>query len=778
MTSQRKSIGLLLGVAGAALALATPARAQEQQDANAPTASDEVVVLGTITYRNRTEAVAPTLEYGLDYFQRFEPLTAGDALKRVPSVAFLSDVIEADGVRLRGLDPAYTQILINGEQVPGSGSSSGAFGNGAEQSFFVDRIPAELIERVEIVRSASANRSGDALAGAINIVLRDSQSLEGGFVRLGAQRWDDGKVGGLLGGVYGGQVGPGRALIGLNFQDRHNPKRKRSLRFEEPGGAFVNTEIQHDVRDGQDYSANGSYEVDMFGGELKLDGFYVRTDRFENEDSIEFNSRVYTNAALLTTNDNNADIEQESYSLNGAYAIDVLGGEFRVKLGYANFENRSFEFEDETEYLRDAVIFPEADRYTGDAFIERTTDEEAKVKFEYEFQLGETTAVETGLHLENKKRDFLLTERPRQRTGSGGIANLPAGFISTTARPNIFLPAIGPYTPGPGGRNQIERDRIDPYIQVTGRTGAFAWEAGVRLETTEINIRDFTVAGAGTRESDYEFWLPSASVRWDLTDEYRITASAARTVRNPSFNFLSPALLLAELGDNDFVGNPALEPETAIGGDLGLERRIGRTGIAGVNVFYRDVTDVIELFSRGTVGSAGPGTFVYSARNTGDGEVYGVEFDLSAPLTIVGLENTGVFLNYSLLDSTIDDEFGERTFNSQAEYVFNVGFIHDLPGLGAAFGTTYRKQGDAFSRVVGEEVTTEYGADLEVFVEKRLGERFTIRFVGSNLLNAEKNEAFNKFTTVADQRSRSFDEFELETEDAGSVYQIVGRLAF
>ena len=91
----------------------------------------------------------------------------------MPSVAFLSDVLESDGVRLRGLDPGYTQILINGERVPGAG---------VDRSFFVDRIPAELIERVEVVRSSSANRSGDAVAGAINIVLRDALSLDGGYV--------------------------------------------------------------------------------------------------------------------------------------------------------------------------------------------------------------------------------------------------------------------------------------------------------------------------------------------------------------------------------------------------------------------------------------------------------------------------------------------------------------------------------------------------------------------------------------------------------------------
>ncbi|MGB1305829.1 TonB-dependent receptor plug domain-containing protein, partial [Pseudoalteromonas marina] len=162
----------------AALALSqfsVSVNAEEQTSPREPEVkvSEELVVYGEIGYRNRSQELAPTLEYSQEYFQRFEPLTAGDALKRVPSVTFLSDVLESDGARMRGLSPAYTKVLINGEEVPGAG---------ADRSFFVDRIPAELIERVEIIRSSSANRSADAIAGTLNIVLRDGYSLDGGYI--------------------------------------------------------------------------------------------------------------------------------------------------------------------------------------------------------------------------------------------------------------------------------------------------------------------------------------------------------------------------------------------------------------------------------------------------------------------------------------------------------------------------------------------------------------------------------------------------------------------
>jgi hypothetical protein len=153
-------------------------------------------------------------------------------------------------------------------------------------------------------------------------------------------------------------------------------------------------------------------------------------------------------------------------------------------------------------------------------------------------------------------------------------------------------------------------------------------------------------------------------------------------------------------------------------------------------------------------------------------------FDASTPLTAIGLPNTGVFANYSWLDSSVDDAFGERRFNDQARYVYNLGFIHDMPGAGVAFGASYRRQGKAQARLLAEEVETRYGADLEAFIEKRFGKAFSVRLTGSNLLNANKDENYNKNDTGIDQMDRDFDEYELESEEAGPVYQVIARYAF
>ncbi len=750
----------------APLAMATIATAAPEDapiaTADEPTLASAVVVQAKIAYRNRSESTTPVLDYGLDYFQRFEPLTVGDALKRVPSVSFLSDVLESDGVRLRGLDPAYTQILINGEKVPGSGSSSGSFGSGADQSFFVDRIPAELIDHIEIVRSSSANRSGDAVAGALNIVLRDALALDGGYVRAGALMFDDKRIRGAFGGVWGGQVGPGRLLIGANTQGRRNPKEKLSLRYDKPGAALNNNEVQTDTRNGTDSSFNIAYDVPVGPGQLSVNGFYVHTDRYQDEDSIEYNTGNNTNANLSTINNNDVDIQQDSYSLNGKYKFPMAGGTTSVKLGYAAFKADEDEFEYETEYLRDSTPFPDGDRFTGDRAKTRVTDDEATAKLEHKRALSETADLEFGVQYEGKRRDNRVSEVPRNRY------NLPA------ATP----PAYKPFDIT--GRARLEQTRLDPYVMLSGRSNGFKWEAGLRYETTEVTVDDFVLREETKKK--YEVLLPSASIRYNLTNTDQVYAAVARTVRRPSFQHLSPVLLEEELGSNDFVGDPNLDPEKAWGLDVGYERRMGRDGVFGVNVFYRDIKDLLEIYNTGVRGSADDPpsdiAWVFSARNTGDGKVYGIEFDLSTPLSFIGMDNTGVFVNYSYLDSEVSDEFGKRRFNSQAESVFNVGFIQDIPTFAASFGMTYRKQGEAYSRVVGEEVTTTYGADLEAFIEKRIGKNTVIRLTGSNLLDANKRETFNKFTTLASQETRDFDEYELEREKAGPVFQLTARMAF
>ena len=766
MPNNKNKLGLAIALALAATAVsAAPAPSPEQLDA--------IVVHGKMTYRDRTDAIAPVLSYDLEYFQRFEPLTVGDMLKRVPSVTFLSDVLEYDGARLRGLDPGYTQILINGKKVPGAG---------ADRSFFVDRIPAELVERIEIVRNASANRSGDAVAGALNIVLRDAYEFDGRYIRAGVLNFADGEFKETYGGVASGDIGGARVLGGLNVQGRYNPKAKQSIRFEEPGGDFVNREDQTDVRDGTDYSGNVSIVGDVGTGKLSFDGLYVMTDRTQTENSIEYNTQSGTSRDnLLSVNEQILDIEQDTLTLGLDYEFDLWGGRADIDLDYAGFGEDTVDTEEETSY-DDEETPPEFDEIEGTQILTDTDDREVSLSLSHKTPTG-FGEFEFGLDLFDKRREV------DQRTSEVDSDDEEAG-----------LPPYGDFE---AARNRIDEERVDPYLMLSGTRGLLEWETGLRYETTDSDI----AADDERFANDYSILLPSAHLRWNLSDDDRLSLSLSRTVRRPNFNFLLPLTLEEEYGDNDFAGNPLLEPERAWGADLGFERRLGAQGIVGVNLFWRDVQDLIEVVNTGEPSATAeddyedeveefldenpdatpdtpgypvfdPSSFVYTAANVGDGHVYGIEFDASTPLTAFGMPDTGVFVNWSWLDSSVDDEFGERRFNDQARYVYNVGFIQDLPEWDAAFGASYRRQGAAESRVLAEEIRTEYGADLEVFVEKRFGENFSVRLTGSNLLDASKDEWFHKFDNAFDQADRDYDEFEAETETAGPVYQLIARYSF
>lgn len=732
---------------------------------------DTIVVQGEITYRDRTEATAPTLVYDLEYFQRFEPSTVGDMVKRIPSVVFVSDVLEYDGVQLRGLDPSYTQILVNGKKVPGAGD---------DRSFFVDRIPAELVDRIEVLRSNSANRSGDAVAGAINIVLRDAYEFDGSYLRAGAMRYDDGEVQPTWGVVTSGEALGGRLLAGFNVQDRYNPKIKRSDRFNDPEEReLVSFEDQTDTRDGQDYAGNLSYAAEVGdSGRLALDGFYVKTDR----DQVEVSQETEFDDGEVITADvpGLAEIDQDNWGLGLSYAFAMAGGVTEFDVDHARFEDNSVESEAGIAFVDGEFDGAEAERLAIDA-----SDRETSFTLAHERALGDTE-MSFGIDVRNKQREvrYSYFEFEAEEEGDPIVYE--------------FDTVIG---------SRIEEDRLDPYLMFAGSQGALTWEAGLRYETTASEIESNQDGEAVRVEQDYNELLPSAHFKWDLSDNDRLSLSLARSLRRPNFNDILPATLEGEFGDNDYIGNPNLEPETANGIDLGIERRLGRHGVIGVNVFYRDVNDLIELVNTGDPSEDAldsyeaeieeyiedngvseeearaavpfdPDSFVYSSANIGDGRVYGAELDLSAPLSAFGMDNTGVFFNYAWLKSEVTDFLGERRFNNQAKSVYNVGFIQDLPELAASFGASYRKQGEAYLRVLAEEVTTRYGGDLEVFIEKRLGENLSLRLSGANLLDADKDEFFDKFDNEADQIDRDYDEYEVESERAGPRYQLVLRYAF
>lgn len=746
--------GLLLGAALAPLALAGAAWAQDAGPAAETTSVEDVIVNGEIVFRNRTTDENPILSYDLEYFQRFEPVSVGEMLKRVPGVTFTSDVLEFDGVSMRGLPPGYTNILINGRRAPG-GEDDGAF--------MVDRIPAELVERIEIIRSPRADQPSDGVAGAINVVLKEGAQLEGGAVRAGVLVNGDGEMRGSGSISWAGNTENTSLWAALNYQGRRNPKEKRSERYDgvpADGGALDNIELQDDTRDGEDLSANAEYTVRFDRGRLRFNGLAVDTDRDEDETSLTYvdnGSGVFDE--LEETEVQAERISQQSYALGVDGEFEVGPGELDFKAGWSGFRDESTSRVDAADA---------GDPLELDEYIETDiTDDE--YEFGAAYAVGpDSLRLKVGL-------DYLIKERD-----------------AAAVEFDIDDGAVDDPDPAPGAIYTIEETRLEPFARLTWEpTDALTVDAGLRYESTE---RDVT-SDLGVVSSDAQEFFPSLHLTWSPTGQDQFRASWARTQRRPEYSFLAPYLASEEPADEDALqGNPLLESEFATGFDLGYERRIGSRGVFGVNLFYREIENLIELTDTGLEvdedgGPVDAGDDAYNLvepRNIGDGTTWGVEVDLSAPLDVFGMPETGVFFNYTWLDSEVTDPWTglERQFRNQPQNVWNVGFIQNLPNWGASFGASLYGRDEGYESGLDELVKVEYDQDLEAFVEKRFGERFVVRLSAQNLLDKEKRETFMKYDgdsieEILDNRAAGdLDEYELESERSGVLYQLTLRAAF
>ncbi|MDB5746650.1 MAG: hypothetical protein JWP72_1498 [Massilia sp.] len=107
----------------------------------------------------------------------------------------------ASGASMRGLGKGATLVLVNGRRV-----SNYAFADGGKEMFVnVDAIPADIIERVEILKDgASAVYGSDAMAGVINIITRNTFEglrLSGSIERNLSHKVGDQKTAAIFGGL-------------------------------------------------------------------------------------------------------------------------------------------------------------------------------------------------------------------------------------------------------------------------------------------------------------------------------------------------------------------------------------------------------------------------------------------------------------------------------------------------------------------------------------------------------------------------------------------------
>lgn len=174
---------------------------------------------------------------------QFNDATAGEVLRRIAGVTFTGEPSEGKNVRLRGLDTAYTQVLINGQRVPGSGE---------KREFEIDLIPANMIERIEIIRTPTANIDSQGIAGTINIILKQTPQARVIIAKIGMRKLGHNLSTPNASFIYGDKIDNLSYLISLNAQKRDlsNDKIKYKYKYKSDGKlSSKKTEIEDEKFD-------------------------------------------------------------------------------------------------------------------------------------------------------------------------------------------------------------------------------------------------------------------------------------------------------------------------------------------------------------------------------------------------------------------------------------------------------------------------------------------------------------------------------------------------
>jgi TonB-dependent receptor len=113
-----------------------------------------------------------------------------DAVGRLPSVTLERDEGEGKYVIIRGTEPRLSNTTVDGVEIPSPESNV--------RNIKLDVIPADLVERIEVSKTLSANQDADAIGGSINLVTktageRPTYELSGigGYTPIIGGRWLD-----------------------------------------------------------------------------------------------------------------------------------------------------------------------------------------------------------------------------------------------------------------------------------------------------------------------------------------------------------------------------------------------------------------------------------------------------------------------------------------------------------------------------------------------------------------------------------------------------------
>ncbi|HEV7595628.1 MAG TPA: TonB-dependent receptor [Gemmatimonadaceae bacterium] len=478
---------------------------------------------------------------------------ASEVLQATPSVE-----VDGDGkVSLRGNE--NVAIQINGRPTPITG---------AQLAAYLKQIPANIVERIEVVPNPSAKYDPEGMAGIINIVLKAQTDLgvSGGLNAGGANinRMNAGtnlgyQAGALtLFGTYGYNA-DNRGIIGLN--DR------LSL---DPSGAPKSYTNQ--LIDGNSSSGGHNFSTNLD---------YKLTDRDVLSNQFSINRRHGFDNSLAGYTDLDAQqafVDRYDFYRNDKSRGLVFDNSLSIK---RTFEARKHELSSEVRFNRtrdedSTVLWQQpltqagaisGSRILGERDQTSALTRQLTAQVDYVKQLRPSTKLETGLKETSRwlDREFLVLK------DSLGDGTWLRSGLSNTFNFDDHVHA--------------------GYGVLSQSVGKFDLQAGLRAQFVN---RNFSLAdGSGSFPYNYHSLFPSGVINYKPSDASQIKVSYSRRTRAPGTQELNPFPVFFDQ-QNVFLGNPRLNPEYTDAFELSTSRN-GSLGSIQLSPFFKHTTDVITV---------------------------------------------------------------------------------------------------------------------------------------------------------------------------------------
>ena len=517
--------------------------------------------------------------------------TVSDVLDNVPSVS-----VDVEGnVSLRGNE--NVRILINGKP-------SGLVGLNSTDA--LRQLPAESIERVEVITSPSARYDAEGTAGILNIILRRS------------------KLQGLNGAITANAGHPTSAGISGNINYRtgdFNFFNTTGYSYRESPGRSL-TETQYFNRVFDDNGNLISDDPDTFLNETR------KTDRQSKGLSTNFGVEWYiTGTASLTTSIVYRNSDEENNTTNTIERLDTDG----------SLINRSFRFDPEFEDDKTIQYALNFDKQFGG-------NSQHKLTFDFQYETNDETEKslisQDGNDAERVKTiqeqnevllqaDYVLPigENSQFEVGYRGNFNeLDTDYTLEFNENGDFVLDTDV------SNNLIYKEQINAvYSQFGSKIKTkFSYLLGLRMESTRISINQLTTNDL--QKKDYIGLFPTVNLGYEISDKQSLQLGYNRRISRPRSRFINPFPSRSS-ATNLFQGNPDIDPSYSNKVDLGYLNRFGKVTLNS-SIYYERGTDAFTFITEDTGETATVnGTEVPVIRrspiNLATNDRYGFEFTLT-----------------------------------------------------------------------------------------------------------------------------------------------------